>query len=118
MLVIGANCCMSLTRHFAVVGALVALGIHQFGFFVQQLVSTAAGYEYQPDFENFQPAPRIPSNGQQLFNKALNSSVNGVFNMPKQLQIARIANATNYTYQNFGHPPCKHFNNEIVSSSN
>lgn len=110
---LGINCCISLPRHFAVVGALVALGIHQYGFFVQQLVSTSIGYIYVPSLN--EPLPQIPSNWENLLDQEFqNYNRTGVFNVPEKLQIARISNVTNYTYPNYGQPPCKHFNNEIA----
>ena len=76
----------------------VSLG---FDFFIQQLVTLPTGYWSDGVAKQIQPnSPAVLA-----YNKAYNS--NQSIPLPDSLQIARIANATNYTYTNVGEPPCK-----------
>jgi Protein of unknown function (DUF3176) len=91
-------------RHLATVGALTVIGVALgFDFFIQQLVTLPTGY--WPDGNPTQILPNSPD--VLKFNKMYNT--NQSIPLPDSLQIARIANATNYTYTNVGEPPRKSF---------
>jgi hypothetical protein len=94
------------SRHFAVIGALVALGLHIFGFFVHQLVAIKQGYFANPLNAQYPYGPMQESaiDAQQELQQLQNGSLTAV---PPGLKIARLANATEYTYTDVGQAPSK-----------
>jgi hypothetical protein len=94
-------CC----RHFAVVGALAVIVVQGFDFFVQNLVT------YHIDgWEDTSLSKPLPPNSVELFTDWQNANINNDdpnLQPPHDLQIARIANATNYNSSNVGYGPCK-----------
>lgn len=86
----------------ATVGALTVIGVSLgFDFFIQQLVTLPTGYWSDGTPKQIQPNdPTVLK-----FNKQF--SMNQSIPLPDSLQIARIANTTNFTYSNVGEPPCK-----------
>jgi hypothetical protein len=88
-------------RHLATIGAFTVIGVSLgFDFFIQQLVTLPTGY-----WSDGIPHQIMPNSPDVIaFNKQF--STNQSIPLPDSLQIARIANATNYTYTNVGEPPC------------
>jgi hypothetical protein len=96
-------------RHLATVGALTVIGVSLgFDFFIQQLVTLPTGY-----WSDGSPA-QIQPNSPDVLNFYKQSSTNQSTPLPQSLQIARIANATNYTYTTVGEPPCKSLTPSIM----
>jgi len=91
-------------KHFAVIGALLVLGLQGLSFFIQQLVSLPVNY--WPD-----KPQQIASNDPTWIQlnktiQAINNGSNESFpSLPTHLQLARIANATAYTPTNIGAGP-------------
>jgi len=89
-------------RHLATVGALTVIGVSLgFDFFIQQLVTLPTGYWSDGTPTQIQP------NSPDVLKFNTQFGTNQSTPLPDSLQIARIANATNYTYTAIGEPPCK-----------
>ena len=92
-------------RHFAVIGAVAVIVVQGFDFFVQNLVT----FPIEP-WEDTSLSKPLPSNSEELFTEWQNNNTNNSdpnLQLPHDLQIARIANATNYNSTNVGNGPCK-----------
>jgi hypothetical protein len=96
-------------RHFAAIGALTIIGVSLgYEFFVQQLVTLPTGWWADNPPSYISPTDHnVQTFEQQL--KAYDSSnqTGSQPPLPAKLQVARIANATNYTYPDIGEPPCE-----------
>jgi len=93
---------MDYRRHFAVIGAVAVIAFQGFDFFVQNLVT----YPIQSWPDKSLSAP-FPSGIEETFIEWNNNDTMADGQLPTSLQIARIANATNYSTTDIGHEPCK-----------